>query len=261
MIYDLLASGTYSWDWGITERQSCPSPYFSCRSTNKYVAHLDSSVSVDWYVVWDVCIRVWGSPLTMHVDNTLPDIKPWKPAQNIPQEISTTIRKIINFFFYSLGNDKNFFWWKNEKKMKNKGNGREYPVKYFVRVDQRHFWTCYVGWWTSFATDDVNQWWHDIPFHFFSNVWILFLNVENDLLHRLKFSFSVCVRSGRSIPSWSNKKHETKNKYSNSNEEKKTFLSPTHPRFRSIDVWVCCVSCTPNKKKTKFKQNPMRQFR
>lgn len=40
MIYDLLASA-HARDWGITERQSCPPPHFSCRSTNKYVTHVD----------------------------------------------------------------------------------------------------------------------------------------------------------------------------------------------------------------------------
>lgn len=41
MICGLLASGTHSGDWGITGRQSCPPPHLSCRSTNKYVAHVD----------------------------------------------------------------------------------------------------------------------------------------------------------------------------------------------------------------------------
>lgn len=41
MICGLLASGTHSGDWGITGRQSCPPPHLSCRSTNKYVVHVD----------------------------------------------------------------------------------------------------------------------------------------------------------------------------------------------------------------------------
>jgi len=41
IICGLLASGTHSRDWGITGRQFCPPPHLSCRSTNKYVAHVD----------------------------------------------------------------------------------------------------------------------------------------------------------------------------------------------------------------------------
>lgn len=42
VICDLLASGTYSGDRGITRRQSYrPPPIYSCRSTNKYVAHVE----------------------------------------------------------------------------------------------------------------------------------------------------------------------------------------------------------------------------
>lgn len=53
LIYDLLASGIHSRDWGITGWQSCPPLLFSCWSTNKYVAYVDRR-----YIVSSSDIRI-----------------------------------------------------------------------------------------------------------------------------------------------------------------------------------------------------------
>lgn len=50
IICDLLASGTHSGDRGITGRQSYrPPPNYSCRSTNKYVAHVEHAYPNNLY--------------------------------------------------------------------------------------------------------------------------------------------------------------------------------------------------------------------
>lgn len=46
IIYDLLASGTHSGDRGITLRQlNRPPLHYSCRSTNKYVVHVERLIN------------------------------------------------------------------------------------------------------------------------------------------------------------------------------------------------------------------------
>lgn len=56
LIYDLLASGIHSRDWGITGRQSCPPLLFSCWSTNKYVDYVDRRYIVS---IADIRIEKW----------------------------------------------------------------------------------------------------------------------------------------------------------------------------------------------------------